>query len=259
MVAISRSRVEPRPVEPLQHAQASSAVSYRSHESESRNAGQGSPVSPQAPELSLLALNATGEPRYLGPSSGSFFATYAASLARSAGGKELATEPRASGSRAQYRERPTSDHVVLSPQLIRFLARSFSLWTLPLYPLYSQSDLEALVLRYTDFRAGSEGVPPLEDQDMIIFYLIMAVGALNVQNTIRETSTLAGQSYSMPTAKQLHGEALGLFERCIRHFRPDISLIRILLLMCIYSSYGTSGISQWQLAGLAMRVSGCPS
>ncbi|TDZ22772.1 Protein STB5 [Colletotrichum orbiculare MAFF 240422] len=35
-----------------------------------------------APEISLVALNATGDMRYLGPSSGAFFAAYATSIAR---------------------------------------------------------------------------------------------------------------------------------------------------------------------------------
>ncbi|KAG9780771.1 hypothetical protein KCU88_g3661, partial [Aureobasidium melanogenum] len=191
-----------------------------------------------APETGLLALNATGELRYLGPSSGSFFASYAASLARS---NERAVNV-------------TNLNQILSPESIRLLTRSFKLWILPLYPLFTHTDLDSLVGRCENFQTTPRTEDFAQSREIIVFYLVMALGTTNVTNTFKESQNAAPPRCSLPSASLLYGTALDLFEHNVQHLRPSMSLIQILLLISIYSSYGPSGLSQWQLAGLAMRM-----
>lgn len=218
-----------------------------------------SPLNMDAPETGLLALNATGELRYLGPSSGSFFACYAASLARSCvpaqniqDGPSSTSDVHSSNDRAVN---VANIHPVLSLEAIQLLTRSFKLWTLPLYPLFTHTDLDSLVGRCKDLQASPRTESFEQSREVIVFYLVMALGAANVANTIKESQRVSQTRCSVPSASLLYGRALNLFEHNVQHLRPSMFLIQILLLISIYSSYGASGLSQWQLAGLAMRVS----
>ncbi|KAJ4535815.1 hypothetical protein HRR77_007759 [Exophiala dermatitidis] len=217
-----------------------------------------SPLNMDAPETGLLALNATGELRYLGPSSGSFFASYAASLARSCvpaqnnqGGPSSTSDNSNSNERAVN---VTNLNQILSPESIRLLTRSFKLWILPLYPLFTHTDLDSLVGRCVNFQTTPRTEDFAQSREIIVFYLVMALGATNVTNTFKESQNAAPPRSPLPSASLLYGTALDLFEHNVQHLRPSMSLIQILLLISIYSSYGPSGLSQWQLAGLAMRM-----
>ncbi|KAL7953982.1 fungal-specific transcription factor domain-containing protein [Trichoderma compactum] len=80
--------------------------------------------------------------------------------------------------------------------------------------------------------------------EMMLFYLVMALGAINVENTLKQ---MRGQP-----------EQEKKFSICtpptITRLQPSIRFIQIIVMISIYSSYGSIGSSQWQLAGLAMRV-----
>ncbi|CAH0033157.1 unnamed protein product [Clonostachys rhizophaga] len=210
------------------------------------------------PGLSLLALNATGEPRYLGPSSGSFIANYIALLARSLGPNQARCRPPPpnsnNGDGREGAMTVADVHKALSPDLARFLARSFQLWMLPLYPLFSNEDLDRLVTRCSDYETSSQKKTFEQNCDMIIYFLVMALGATNAPHTLKETKEPSQLDSSMPSASHLYGAALNLFEHSIQHHRPSVFLIQTLVLISMYSSYGPSGLSQWQLSGLAMRM-----
>lgn len=213
-----------------------------------------------APETGLLALNATGELRYLGPSSGSFFASYAASLARSCVPSQNIRSHASSTTDDQISNERivtvANGNHVLSPEVIRLLTHSFRIWTLPLYPLFSNKDLGSLVARHENLHTTPRTEIMERGCDLIIFYLVMALGAINASNTNKQRPNASSQAtHTIPSASILYAKALELFEHDVQHLRPSVVLIQILLLISIYSSYGPSGFSQWQLAGLAMRVS----
>lgn len=231
------------------------------HHTEQQNDGAGhNSLNMDAPETGLLALNATGELRYLGPSSGSFFATYAASLARSCVPSQNVRSHASSTTDNQISPERTATvanvHHILSSEAIRLLTHSFRIWTLPLYPLFSYKDLDSLVARCGSLQTTPRTENTEQSRDLIIFYLVMALGSINASNTIRQRSdALSKPTHTVPSASLLYAKALELFEHDVQHLRPSVSLIQILLLISIYSSYGPSGFSQWQLAGLAMRAS----
>lgn len=207
----------------------------------------------QAPELSMLTLNATGETRYLGPSSGLFFATFAASLAKS---PQPAMGVNDNDSRRfRHQANQPSNNQALTADVIQLLACSFTLWILPIYPLVCAKDLEDLVTRCKHIESGDAADARLDVYEVMTFYLIMALGAVNVKNTLNERPDIPGRNTVLPAADDLRNKAVNLFQKTPRGSPPSLPLIRVLLLMCIYSSYGANGLSQWQLAGLAMRVS----
>ncbi|KIW17131.1 hypothetical protein PV08_04322 [Exophiala spinifera] len=212
-----------------------------------------------APETGLLALNATGELRYLGPSSGSFFANYAASLARSCVRSQGVRNHPSSTTSEQIRHERTvtvaNVHQVLFPDTIRLLTHSFRIWTLPLYPLFSNQDLNSLVAQYENLQTNPQIEQREHTRDLILFYLVMALGSINASHTMKQCPSVSpNATHAAPSASLLYAKALELFEHDVQHLRPSVSLIQILLLISIFSSYGPSGFSQWQLAGLAMRM-----
>jgi hypothetical protein len=207
-----------------------------------------------APEISLLALNATGELRYLGPSSGSFFSSYVSSLADTYGHKG---SPHPATVAPKRPERGTgSSHALptISDEQVKFLARSFALWILPLFPLLSQDDVDTLLKSCSDKQGEQRRPDPEQNYETVLFYLMMALGAVNSENTEKYMPDQRHSSDSCPSPSSLYDAALAIFERHIQPLRPSLSTIQVMLLICVYSSYGPSGLSQWQLVGLAMRV-----
>lgn len=95
---------------------------------------------------------------------------------------------------------------------------------------------------------------------MGLFYLVMALGAIHRANTIKQLqldlfhSNLSDKA--VPPA-YLYSMASRYFHLHLEQLRPSIWFIQIILLICIYTFYGPIGSSQWQLAGLAMRVRSC--
>lgn len=220
-----------------------------------------------APEASLLALNASGELRYLGASSGTFFASCAAALVRSsAANRQSRTQAPAETVRgAATTSRPTLDaHVSLSQDEIQLLLTSYEMWVHPLYPLFDPGTLRDLVNRYADRLSNTPLVTSILTVDqhieMTIVYVVMALGATNRSNTIKQLRLdrhpLADQigSATAPAPASLCAVSMKQLEYCLEDLRSNVQYIRVLLLFCIYSSYGPVGPSQWQLAGLAIRV-----
>ena len=221
---------------------------------------QAASTGPEASDIGLLALNATGELRYLGPSSGSFFFNAASSLIRTS-----CPGPRHKPARGATGDEPggpapmrrvsqvTSADMSMTPETFEILISSFKMWIQPLYPLISDSELSRLQDTYlTQTTTATDG-------ELLHMSLILALGAINLSNTIKEKKLVLSQDVPLASASALHEDAVGRFESSCQEFRPSLSLITSLLLFCIYSSYKATRYTQWQLAGLAMRVSAISS
>ncbi|KAL1897621.1 hypothetical protein Sste5346_003927 [Sporothrix stenoceras] len=104
--------------------------------------------------------------------------------------------------------------------------------------------------------------------DMAMFYLVMALGATNYANTLKQLQQLQQNHNDAPPAELskppspphlYYAQALHYFNRVVQNedrMETSVAVIQIVLLISIYSSYGQGpiGSSQWQLAGLAMRM-----
>lgn len=221
-----------------------------------------------AADIGMLALNATGEMKYLGPSSGAFFAAYASALARSClstkhfGSVSLSSQQgkviREEGHRSA--NKPSS----LSSDDINLFLISYKMWILPLYPVLNSDDLDMLIRTHTEEtgeedshmrQGGSE-----KDIRRMVFYMVMALGAVNAANTIQQArkqsrhKELLDFDASRPSPISLCTRVLQLIDYNSHVLRPSAGLIQVFILIAIYSSYGPIGSSQWQLAGFAMRV-----
>lgn len=210
------------------------------------------------PDASIVALNATGDARYLGPSSGIFFALYAntyAQLSSIGDGGDRATdrdaEQHANGNQSADGGRSIDlDSAAL-------LARAFCAWVTPLYPIFSSGDIDSMLVRCIALEAAQSFVAepsPRDTSDLAIFYLVMSLGAIHQQGTVRRTR--------QPPAAMSQGLSSGsLFDRALRYinagagsFVPSVSSIQTLLLLSLYSMHGPVASTQWQIVGSAMRV-----
>lgn len=220
------------------------------------------------PEIGLLALNATGELKYLGPSSGSFFSNYAASLVRGCA-TSRGRPPQGSGTdqesgslEAGNARELVNDSTALKPDEVQFLLTSYELWIHPLYPLFRLETLRDVVAKCIERQgsvvAGNAISADFEEQ-MPVFYMIMALGAMNQASThkhMQQSPGLgAGRIRGDFSPKLFYALALRYFDFEAKSLRPSVSSIRMILLICVYSTSGSIGSSQWQLSGLAMRVS----
>ena len=220
-----------------------------------------------APEASLLALNASGELRYLGASSGTFFASCAAALVRSsAANRQSRTQAPAETARgAASTSRPIFDAPIsLSQDDVQLLLISYEMWVHPLYPLFDPGTLRNLVNGYADRLSNTLLVTSTltvnQHIEMTIIYVVMALGATNRSNTIKQLRLNRDPFVDRvnlapaPSPVSLCAISLKHLENCLENLQSNVQYIRMLLLFCIYSSYGPVGPSQWQLAGLAIRV-----
>ncbi|KAF7671039.1 hypothetical protein GT037_010820 [Alternaria burnsii] len=216
-------------------------------------------VSTDATDIGLLALNATGELRYLGPSSGSFFFNIATSLARISG-PSSSLDPNEDGRDPPLvlpdRQEESQDllRATLPPDTIKLLISSYKLWIQPLYPLLNDDDLNQIESGYSKQDASVLPHSPEVKHELISFYLVMNLGAINASNTVKQLRISLPPNHRVPSATSLYERAMALLEGSRSTFRPSLSLIRIVLLICITASYRATGYTQWQLTGLAMRM-----
>ncbi|KAK7219719.1 hypothetical protein V2G26_007722 [Clonostachys chloroleuca] len=223
-----------------------------------------SPARSDAPDISLLALNATGEQRYLGPSSGAFFASYATALLQSCEPSMASVlRPGTTGGADQAQACFRDGQLPLQPDVITLLQKSYEMWVQPLYPLLSYEALDSLANRCVKLQNApfSELVQSPEScSEMAVFYLAMALGAANHMSTCKQLASSQGRrgfqeaSLSVPSSTRLYSVALQYLSTLGKDFHSSPAFIQILLLVCIYSSYGPIESSQWQMAGLAMRT-----
>ncbi|CAG9993105.1 unnamed protein product [Clonostachys byssicola] len=223
-----------------------------------------SPARSDAPDISLLALNATGEQRYLGPSSGAFFSSYATALLQSCEPSMASVlHPGKTRGANQAQARFRDDQLPLQPDAIALLKKSYEMWVQPLYPLLSHEALDDLANRCGKLQNApfSELVQSPEScSEMAVFYLAMALGAANHMSTCTQLGSnqgrrgFQGASLPVPSSTRLYSVALQYLSTLGKDFHSSPAFIQILLLVCIYSSYGPIESSQWQMAGLAMRT-----
>lgn len=227
----------------------------------------GSPSTNSAPDISLLALNATGETKYLGPSSGAFFAAYATAIARSvvSGQAAFARSVSHRGDRDADTNMSATDFAgrqqLLTAENSEALLRSYRMWIHPLYPLLRLESLEGLVARCCSLQTiNGDAGEVARRGEMSIFYLVMALGATHYKNTNRQVHVTHQQrntqelDAAMLPPAYLYSRAMHYFDWNIQSVQDSISTIQTLLLISIYSCYGPVGSNQWRLVGLAMRV-----
>lgn len=221
-----------------------------------------------ASETSLLALNASGELRYLGASSGAFFASCAAALVQSpALGTNPPTPAQAEVAR-NYAARVTPESTMpinLSQDEISLLLISYEMWVHPLYPLLDLDTLRLLVNNHADCLSRDcldvNAVPRSQRIETTIVLVVVALGATNRSNTIKQLRVTRDSlvervaSTTAPSASSLCAASLKHLNSSLENIQASVHYVQMLLLFCIYSSYGPVGPSQWQLAGLAIRVS----
>lgn len=225
------------------------------------------PVVNDASDANLLTLNATGELRYLGASSGAFFASCAAAFVRSSG-SDSQSRTTAQGSAGRPPARITSPPdapINLSWDEILLLLKSFEMWVHPLYPLMDPGALRDLVARHKNelSKDAPDGniLSSLQRVEITIVLVVLALGATNRSNTLKQLHLTADDllyripSTPAPSAESLCAAALRHLRSCQDTIQSSVQYVQMLLLFCIYSSYGPVGSSQWQLAGLAIRVS----
>jgi hypothetical protein len=220
-----------------------------------------------AADIGILALNATGEMRYLGPSSGAFFAAYASALARSCistqnfWNSSLNSEQTKAGRGTSFSLADNANE--LSSDDVHLFLLSYKMWIQPLYPILNSNDLDILVNKYNEGAEANNSVLDRGSEkniELMLFYLVMALGAINDKNTISQIRIQSDQkefsdlSTSRPSSISLCTRVLSLIDYSSHRLHPSIGFIQVLLLISIYSSYGPIGSSQWQLAGIAMRV-----
>lgn len=220
-----------------------------------------------APEISMLALNATGETRYLGPSSGVPLASHAAATASSLVPYGSSTQTNASAtSRDESQSRPiiilTDQDKVQDEAEVDILMLSYQTWIQPLYPLFEMETLCASMRGMRELEAA--GIPDPDRMSkyrlqMAEYYLVLALGAIHHGRSTNQcrvdTDDLRSQSGPRRDPARLYLKSLEYFNTYSGCLPSSIPMIRVILLMCIYGFNGKVGNSQWQMAGFAMRVS----
>jgi hypothetical protein len=96
---------------------------------------------------------------------------------------------------------------------------------------------------------------------VIIYLLVLALGAVHVTPHERDSEAQAcyleyqdSVSSKKLSPDSLFVEALDILDTICPAMPPSIPLIQIILLICIYGGYKPSGNRQWQLSGIAIRV-----
>lgn len=219
-----------------------------------------------APEISILALNATGETRDLGPLSGVPLASHAAAIASSSVSNGSSTQNNVSaflGSRRQSRLAVVlADQDTIKDQAeVDVLVRSYQTWIQPLYPLFEMETLYASMHSNREQEAaGNMGSNLTSNRklQMAEYYLVLALGAIHhgrsTDQCREDVEELRSQAGLRRDPARLYLKSLEYLDIFSGDFHPSIPLIRVILLMCIYGFNGKVGYSQWRMAGSAMRV-----
>ncbi|KAL7786522.1 fungal-specific transcription factor domain-containing protein [Trichoderma afarasin] len=162
-----------------------------------------------------------------------------------------------------------TDTGIVSPMLrlsssdVHLFSESYKMWILPVYPILTSDDLDMMVSSHNegpDLDNSEYRRQPETATDMMLFYLVMALGAINAENTLKqmrgqpEQEKMFSISSPRPSPVSLCIRVLQLMDENFQKLHPSVRFIQIIVLISIYSSYGSIGSSQWQLAGLAMRM-----
>ncbi|KZF21948.1 hypothetical protein L228DRAFT_268457 [Xylona heveae TC161] len=214
------------------------------------------------PNISLLVLNATGEVRYLGASSGSFLAKYIANVAQSSLSRNHRLCFSSEGRETPLVSNSNRDSVFIptnwrTSETFPFLLRCYMRWVNSIYPLFSDDYITML-----ESFSSSSSLPEKNGDVAVIFYLVMSIGAIHSEqahllNDIQgDTGIPAYQDASSHglSAETLYQNATTLLESQIKGLTPRINLVQILNLISIYASHRPSDNKQWHVGGIAMRL-----
>lgn len=227
------------------------------------------------PDLSLLTLNASGELRYLGPSGGSYFAQYAANIARASIFKDGASSETFArrlsniGQAEQISSRgPRAGQkveAILKRHMIEYLLGAYFDWVHPLVPILSSAFREQVLERLSrenDQEQQQAWDTPTERVSLVIYYLVLALGAIHSNSHVKCVGNHVGYlefQHALSTASisidALYLKALDVLDSLPPMPQASVSMIQVLLLICTFGAYKPSGNRQWQLVGMAMRVS----
>lgn len=222
-----------------------------------------------APEISILAFNAIGETRYLGPSSGVPFAGHAAAMARHFTNRSSPLgpidSPSNNGPPLASITLLTDHDVVQDVEEVEALVHLFRTWTQPLYPLLEVETLHASMMNCRELetvvRNDGHSLTFAQSLQMAKYYLVLALGAMH-DGSATDGTAQTGQSRESQRRSYPRRDPARLYLKSKEYFdigngntESSIPLIQVVLLMCVYGSHGKVGFSQWQLAGFAMRVS----
>ncbi|KAJ4988028.1 C6 transcription factor [Stagonosporopsis vannaccii] len=209
-----------------------------------------------APEASVVALNATGDMRFLGPSSGIFFALYASAFAQLSGSGCENNRNNPDTGFGSDTDRDIDEDLPLSLETIRFLVQSYRIWIEPLYPILDSETVDALILKCLPIQVlntSLTGRTNGEVVDLSIFYLVLALGSINQNSTVELMRNESFRSLDVSSAL-LYRKALKYINIAAQRSVPSIPFVQILLLFSIYSMHGPIATSQWQVVGSAMRL-----
>ncbi|KAF2010258.1 hypothetical protein BU24DRAFT_496998 [Aaosphaeria arxii CBS 175.79] len=211
-----------------------------------------------APDAGIVTLNATGDNRYLGPSSGIFFALYANTYAQVPGFGD--TTPRNDNTSKEGRnndDQELSDGNPIDLDGAKSLAQAFCSWIEPLYPILGSDHIHSMVTRCVALEGAGSSFSeqaPNDIHDLSIFYLVMALGAVHQDGTAKCSRNVRAVPLEGVTSESLYHRALRYINAGARSLVPGVPFIHILLLLSLYSMHGRVASSQWQLVGSAMRM-----
>jgi hypothetical protein len=210
------------------------------------------------PDASIVALNATGDARYLGPSSGIFFALYADTYSQLSG----FPDGRGGGANRIAEQRVSSTPLLERGRSIdstraTVLAQAFCVWVLPLYPIFSPDDVDSMVLRCITLEAANSSNvnrSPGESRELAMFYLVMTLGAIYEEDAAKRVRQAQATLSQDTSSASWYERALVYVNAGAKSLIPSVSLIQVLLLMSVYSMHSPVASTQWQLVGSALRV-----
>lgn len=211
------------------------------------------------PDVSMVTLNATGDGRYLGPSSGIFFALYARTYAQLSASRDEGLSNKHHGA-----NQPANSEVLaeggrsVDPENANLFARAFRRWVIPLYPILSTNSIELILERCIALEtidSSIAGRSPSDTSDLAIFYLVMSLGAVHEQDRARQARNSHTDLTQGVTAMSLYARALRYINAGSQFLVPSVPSIQMLLLVSLYSMHDSVATTQWQLVGRAMRVS----
>ncbi|KAK5190174.1 hypothetical protein LTR92_009885 [Exophiala xenobiotica] len=209
----------------------------------------------ESSNVSLLVLNATGEPRFLGPSSGSPFLRYASRHARTFVADTTTLASPESPLPGALESSGTSG--LLKPSTCTALLQSYRTWVHPIHCLFELEHLERLIMSECTKIQTSYGTktPPTDRQKLeaCVFYLVMALGAVAASYAPNELTRHMPLQDHVPD-RLLYSKALEIFDSVKQPFSGSILMVQTMVLISIYGAHKPAGTSQWHLAGLAIRM-----
>lgn len=208
-----------------------------------------------AANMAVLSLNATGEMRFMGGTSGVLFSRLIASTVKKGiqEGLESANEVperRHTGHTQEYdatqnifdwvEGASATFGISLSWETTQDLFKVYVQWVHTTYPIFHVSKIEDTV--HMVHREPLTASPAQQT----IYYLVMAIGAWHKLHSQDD------QGLPCTYPAELFNLAILWVDRVLP--LDGIEGLQIVLLLAIYSSYRPAGSSQWHLLGIAMRV-----